>query len=99
MTESRARLRAELGVEAAHFCFPYGGRGAAGGREFALAEKAGFASAVTTRPGMLFPEHRQRLAALPRLSVNGRHQSVAALDILLSGAPFALMNGGRRVAA
>lgn len=99
MTESRARLRAELGVEAAHFCFPYGGRGAAGAREFALAEEAGFASAVTTRPGMLFPEHRQRLAALPRLSVNGRHQSVAALDILLSGAPFALMNGGRRVAA
>ena len=59
----------------------------------------GFESAVTTRPGMIFPAHRERLSALPRLSVNGRYQSVAALDILLSGAPFALMNGGRRVAA
>jgi peptidoglycan/xylan/chitin deacetylase (PgdA/CDA1 family) len=99
MEESRGRLRAELAVEAAHFCYPYGGHGAAGAREFAIAAELGFASAVTTRPGMIFPEHRERLLALPRLSVNGRHQSVAALDVLLSGAPFALLNGGRRVAA
>lgn len=99
MAESRARLRAELAIEAAHFCYPYGGRGAAGEREFAFAAELGFASAVTTRPGMIFPEHRDRLFALPRLSINGRHQSIRALDVLLSGAPFALMNGGRRVAA
>jgi len=54
---------------------------------------------VTTRPGMIFGEHRDHLHALPRLSVNGKHQSLAAFDILLSGAPFALMNRGRRVAA
>ena len=40
MAESRARLRDELGVAAAHFCYPYGGRAAAGEREFALAADA-----------------------------------------------------------
>jgi peptidoglycan/xylan/chitin deacetylase (PgdA/CDA1 family) len=99
MAASRRRLHDELGVEAAHFCYPYGGRAAAGAREFALAAAIGFESAVTTRPGMIFPAHRERMLALPRLSVNGHYQSVEALDILLSGAPFALMNGGRRVAA
>ncbi|MBY6243109.1 polysaccharide deacetylase family protein [Methylosinus sp. Sm6] len=99
MATSRKRLADELGVAARHFCYPYGGRAAAGAREFELAAAIGFESAVTTRPGMIFPAHRERLLALPRLSVNGNYQSVEALDILLSGAPFALMNAGRRVAA
>lgn len=97
--ESRRRIAEELGVEALHFCYPVGDPTSAGRREFELAEELGFASAVTTRPGMIFPEHRDHLFALPRLSINGRHQSLDALDVLLSGAPFALMNGGRRVLA
>ena len=46
---------------------------------------------------MIFPEHAGHLTALPRLSVNGNHQSLATLDILLSGAPFMLWNRGRIV--
>lgn len=99
MGESRERIAQEIGVTPRHFCYPVGDPTSAGRREFQLAGELGFASAVTTRPGMLFPEHRDHLQALPRLSVNGKHQSLAALDILLSGAPFALMNRGRRVAA
>lgn len=99
MADSAEALRRELGVAARHFCYPVGDPASAGSREFALAAELGFASAVTTRPGVLFSEHRQHLHALPRLSVNGRHQSVDAIDILLSGAPFALFNRGRRVAA
>lgn len=99
MIECRRRLEAELDRPVPHFCYPVGDPTSAGRREFELAARLGFASAVTTRPGVLFPEHRDHLSALPRLSVNGRHQSLAALDILLSGAPFALMNGGRRVIA
>lgn len=99
MAESRARIAQETGVAPRHFCYPVGDPTSADRREFALARELGFDSAVTTRPGMLFPEHRDHLHALPRLSVNGKHQSVAALEILLSGAPFALMNRGRRVAA
>ncbi len=70
-----------------------------GAREFELARELGFATAVTTRPGMLFPEHARRLTALPRVSVNGRWQRIEELEVLLSGAPFGLWNGGRRVAA
>ena len=39
-----------------HLAYPYGDRIAAGRREFALAKAAGFKTAVTTRPGMIFPE-------------------------------------------
>lgn len=99
MAESRLRIEAELERPVPHFCYPVGDPTSAGRREFELAARLGFTSAVTTRPGMIFPEHRDHLSALPRLSVNGRHQSLAALDILLSGAPFALMNAGRRVTA
>lgn len=99
MAESRDRIAQETGVTPRHFCYPVGDPTSAGPREFELAATLGFASAVTTRPGMIFPEHRDHLHALPRLSVNGKHQSLAALDVLLSGAPFALMNRGRRIAA
>lgn len=99
MAESRAEIAREIGVEARHFCFPVGDPASAGRREFELARELGFASAVTTRPGMVFAEQRDHLHALPRLSINGRHQSLEAVDILLSGAPFALMNRGRKVLA
>lgn len=99
MEESRVAIVRETGIDARHFCYPVGDPTSAGQREFALAAELGFASAVTTRPGMIFPEHREYLHALPRLSVNGKHQTLESLDILLSGAPFALLNRGRRVAA
>lgn len=97
IVESKTRIERELGRRVAHFAYPYGGCDAAGPREFALAAKAGFTSAVTTRPGMLFPEHSDHLFALPRLSVNGGWQTRSALETLLSGLPFALANRGRRL--
>ena len=99
MVDSRAAIARELGIDARHFCYPVGDRTSAGKREFDLARDLGFASAVTTRPGMIFPEHRDHRHALPRLSINGRHQALEAIDILLTGAPFALMNRGRKVLA
>ena len=62
-----------------------------------MAAVLGFASAVTTRPGMIFPEHRDHVTALPRISMNGNWQSLDSLEVLLSGLPFALWNRGRRV--
>lgn len=99
MAACRSRIEMATGVTPRHFCYPVGDRTSAGRREFDLAAALGFESAVTTRPGMLFPEHGARLHLLPRLSVNGRHQSLAALEVLLSGVPFVLLNRGRRVAA
>lgn len=97
MLESRRRIESEIGRPVRHFAFPYGGSDAAGAREFALAAECGFLSATTTRPGMIFPDHVDYLHALPRMSVNGLWQDLDMLDILLSGAPTALWNGGRRL--
>ena len=97
IAESRAWLEAALGMPVRHFAYPVGDPGSAGPREFALAKGAGFVSAVTTRPGHLFAEHAEHVHALPRISLNGLHQSEAALKALLSGLPFLLWNRGRKV--
>ena len=94
---SKQRLEAELGIPIRHFAYPVGDPGSAGPRDFALVAEAGFESAVTTRPGHLFPEHAAHLHALPRVSLNGLHQNEAALRALLSGLPFWLRSRGRKI--
>ena len=90
-------LEARLGVAVDSFAYPVGDPTSAGEREFALAREAGYANAVTTRPGMLFPEHAAHLFALPRVSLNGLWQDLGYLDVLLTGAPFRVWNRGRRL--
>lgn len=97
IVEGRARIAAELGREIRHLSYPVGDPSSAGPREFALAQAQRFATAVTTRPGHLFAEHAGHLHALPRVSINGCHQSRAALAGLLSGIPFLAWNRGRRL--
>jgi peptidoglycan/xylan/chitin deacetylase (PgdA/CDA1 family) len=91
MREGADRLEAWLGRRPRHFSYPYGQPTAAGEREFRLAAGAGFDLAVTTRPGMLRPAHAGALTALPRVSLNGRFQARRHVELLVSGAPFALM--------
>lgn len=99
MQRSREVIERELGRPVRHFAYPVGDSTSAGPREFALARAVGFETAVTTRPGVIFPDHRDHLTALPRVSLNGRFQSLRYLDVLLSGAPFAFFNRFRRVNA
>jgi peptidoglycan/xylan/chitin deacetylase (PgdA/CDA1 family) len=99
MDDSRRRIEMKVGREVRHFAYPVGDATSAGPRDFAMAAELGFASAVTTRPGMIFPEHAAAPTALPRLSLNGNWQSLDSLEILLSGVPFAIWNRGRRIAA
>ncbi|MDX7951993.1 polysaccharide deacetylase family protein [Lichenihabitans sp. Uapishka_5] len=87
---ARTTLAERLGRPVEHLAYPYGGSAAAGEREFHLAAALGFTTAVTTRPGILRSRDAARPTALPRLSVNGVWPDPAVLDILLSGAPFAL---------
>ena len=93
----RRAIEENLGMDVCHLAYPVGDPGSAGAREFALAAELGFASAVTTRPGMVFTEHSEHLMALPRLSVNGNWQDRRYLEVLLTGAPFALWNRGRKL--
>ena len=99
MEESANAIEKTLGARPAHFSYPVGDGSAAGPREFALARELGFKTAVTTRPGVLFPEHRDHLMALPRLSLNGEFQRLRYVKVLTSGAATALWNGFRRVDA
>lgn len=99
MRASRARIEAALQRPAQHLAYPYGDRSAAGPREFAMAAAAGFDTAVTTRPGMVFPDNAAHLTALPRLSLNGNYQDARFLPVLTSGAATAMWNGFRRVDA
>ena len=97
MSASKTIIEEQLGREVRHFSFPVGDSGSAGPREFSLARAAGFETAVTTRPGVLFADHLAHLTALPRISVNGLFQRRGDVAALLSGVPTALQNRGRRL--
>lgn len=99
MVHSADIIEGALGARPKHFAYPVGQHDAAGRREFELAKKAGFLTAVTTRPGVLFPEHAEVPMALPRVSLNGEYQARRYVDVFLSGAPFMLWNGFKRVDA
>ena len=95
MLAAKSDLEALLGRPVNHFAYPFGGRNAVGAREFQLARECGFATAVTTRSGNLFPEHAAHTACLPRLGVSGNFPAAARLRKLESGLATALE--GKRV--
>lgn len=97
LTSSRANIENALQKPALHLAYPYGDRAAAGLREFALAQAAGFQTAVTTRPGVIAAENSAHLTALPRVSLNGNYQDTRYLPVLTSGAATAMWNGFQRV--
>jgi peptidoglycan/xylan/chitin deacetylase (PgdA/CDA1 family) len=99
MSQSVEVLKAQFGVTPRHLSYPIGSPVAAGKREFAAARALGFATAVTTRPGGLYPEHAENLQALPRVSLNGLFQKKRYIDVFLTGAFFTALNGGSRVSA
>lgn len=99
MQMSASVIEAALGRRPRHFSYPVGDPTSAGPREFAIASSLGFKTAVTTRPGVLFPEHRDHLTALPRISLNGEFQRLRYVKVLTSGAATGLWNGFKRVDA
>lgn len=98
MVEGADWLEEALGTRPKHFSFPYGDRGSADTRDYALAREAGFETAVTTRKGMLFTNHKDHLFGLPRVSLNGDFQQERYLRLFESGAPFLLANKFKKVA-
>jgi peptidoglycan/xylan/chitin deacetylase (PgdA/CDA1 family) len=96
---SRSVIEAALSIKPQHLSYPFGDRSSTGTREFEIAAELGFKTAVTTRPGVLFPEHSQRLLALPRISLNGDFQRIRYVRVLLSGTATAMWNGFRRLDA
>lgn len=95
----RSVIEAALGVRPDHLAYPVGDPTSAGPREYRLAQEAGYKTATTTNPGVLFASDRDRLMALPRISLNGEYQQMRYLSVLLSGAATALWNSFRHDAA
>ncbi|SMQ63120.1 Polysaccharide deacetylase [Devosia lucknowensis] len=88
MTQSVSVIEAQFGIRPRHFSYPLGGPLSCGPREFALARDLGFRTAVTTRPGGLYPHHLDRLTELPRVSLNGYFQKPRYVDVFASGGLF-----------
>ncbi|EFL90509.1 polysaccharide deacetylase family protein [Ahrensia sp. R2A130] len=97
MVQSATVLEAHFGKRPRHFAYPYGYREAAAGRDFELAREAGFTTAVTTRPGLLYPQHNDHMTALPRVSANGLFQKMRYFGPLTTGLPTLLNRRGRRL--
>ncbi len=97
LVQSADRLEKELGERPKFFAYPYGDESSAATRDFALAKKAGYRAAVTTRKGMIFNEHQNHMLALPRLSLSGEFQKLRYVDVLLTGTAFALLNKFRKL--
>ena len=72
-----------------HFAFPFGDRASFRRCHVVMAEEAGFASAVSSIPGVVEAERRTNLRALPRISWDGRRRSLRMMRVLVSGAAFA----------
>jgi peptidoglycan/xylan/chitin deacetylase (PgdA/CDA1 family) len=81
----QAVAQAALPYEPRHFAYPFGDERSFDKRHIAMAEEAGFASAVTSIPGVIKANGGSDLHALPRLAWDGRRTSLRALRVTLSG--------------
>ena len=88
MSMGRAVAETALRREVRHFAYPFGDRNSWRRAHVVMTEEVGFASAVSTIPGIIQPEGRTNLHALPRIRWDGRRRSLRAMRVLLSGITF-----------
>jgi peptidoglycan/xylan/chitin deacetylase (PgdA/CDA1 family) len=89
MSMGQAVAQAALHRDIKHFAYPFGDRASFDRQHVRLAGEAGFASAVTAMPGIVLPEGRSNLHALPRIAWDGRQRSLRVMRAMLSGVMFA----------
>jgi peptidoglycan/xylan/chitin deacetylase (PgdA/CDA1 family) len=92
----RSILEEKLGVKVHHFAYPFGGKAAAGSREFQIVREAGFKTATTTRQANIFPDHKAHMECLPRLDM-GSYPDYSSLKPALDGWVPARINRFKRV--
>jgi peptidoglycan/xylan/chitin deacetylase (PgdA/CDA1 family) len=85
MTMGAAVAQSALQRDARHFAYPFGDAASFRRSDISLAAEAGFASAVSTLPGVVENAGRTDLLALPRIAWDGRLQSLRAMRAMLSG--------------
>jgi peptidoglycan/xylan/chitin deacetylase (PgdA/CDA1 family) len=84
MLDNLNYLREVTGVPVIHNAYPFGHSGACGEREADISRSLGFRTSVTTRAGMLFPQHLDHLHALPRVCLS-RNENASTLHCKLNG--------------
>lgn len=92
MTLSGDSIQAECGVAPCHFCYPFGGAGECGAREYRLAEHAGYLTATTTYRSNITHSGRSSLHCIPRIPVKGSLQEIRYIEMNLSGFMPAVYN-------
>jgi peptidoglycan/xylan/chitin deacetylase (PgdA/CDA1 family) len=95
MKMGQAVAQAAFQRDIRHFAYPFGDGAAFRPQHVAMAEEAGFASAASAIAGIVEPEGRTNLHALPRIPWDGRQQSLRALRVMLADVRFAAMRGAR----
>jgi hypothetical protein len=85
MTMGAAVANTAFHRDVRHFAFPFGDSASFRRSDVALAAEAGFASAVSTIPGVVREAGRTNLHALPRIAWDGRLRSLRAMRAMLSG--------------
>jgi peptidoglycan/xylan/chitin deacetylase (PgdA/CDA1 family) len=86
MTMGRAVVESALQRDVRHFAYPFGDRKSWQRKHMAMAEEAGFVSAASATPDIIEPAGHTPLLALPRITWDGRQNSLRALRVILSGA-------------
>jgi peptidoglycan/xylan/chitin deacetylase (PgdA/CDA1 family) len=90
MTMGKAVAETAFQRNIRHFAYPFGDPASWRRTHLVMAaEDVGFASAVSTIPGIVEAAGRTNLYALPRVSWDGRLRSLRAMRVLLSGGTFA----------
>ena len=85
MSNSKTLLERELGHPIEHFAYPFGTANEADTREFELAYRCGFRTAVTTRPETIRSPNMNaipRLGVPPYLGLQGFKVKLSGLEII-----------------
>ena len=93
---SRRIIESRIEKPVMHFAYPYGKRTEASLREFDFVRTHGFKTGTTTRMGNIFPEHKDHLECLPRLSVN-RVTNEHVLNLQTSGMLPFIVHKGKKI--
>jgi peptidoglycan/xylan/chitin deacetylase (PgdA/CDA1 family) len=96
LNHAKEKIEDELQRPCQHLAYPFGDKLAIQKREIEAAAKAGYKTATTTRKGVIQPEHKENLMALPRVHLHGDYQSKGYISMVLSGLPFFILNRFRR---
>jgi peptidoglycan/xylan/chitin deacetylase (PgdA/CDA1 family) len=86
MSMGKAVLEAALRCDVKHFAYPFGDQTSWQHKHMAMAEEAGFVSAVSALPDVVKEAGQTPLLALPRIGWDGRRRSLRAMRVVLSGA-------------